>query len=649
VVEIKFFPKQRTDAVKQPRKGGSLVQITMRNLSLLMLASLLGACDNPDSTSTSSLSGTVLGGQAPIVGSAVQLMAVGTPPAPATVLASATTDANGNFHLGPPNCVSPDQQLYLTATGGNPGGGANSAINLLTIVGPCGDALRSYTINELTTVAAVYSANHFIGPTGCVDCAAGSPADVDNISGSSPGLPNAFSTAPRLVDPARGTLAALPDATSCGASPPAINCTTSRKLGSLANALAACVNTSGPTSSQCVQLFNCSVPGASAASTTACNIPAGTTAPTDTLSALLSIARNPVTVAKAGIYYTATRNVVFSPAASSAPADWTLSRTLTGGGLNAPAGIAIDAQGFVWAADLSGNSLSKFGPDGVALSGSGYTGGGLNSPYAVAVDPNGNIWVSNDVGPASGASLSEFGSNGVPITSSSGYTGGGLADPTGIAFDTAGNAWVGNGGASNLSEFTASGNPVGSGYSGSGASDPLAVAISSTGNIWFDNSSNVLGEFNSAGAPIPVNGYPVSGLTTAVGVAIDPNDNVWVASFNNTLFKVSDSGTVLSGPSGFTGGGMNGSRWLAIDASGNVWVSSSGGGVISEFNSSGTALSPSSGFSSDGAVGGFGIAVDASGNVWSSNTNSNSLTELIGAAAPTRTPLVSTLSMGFQP
>jgi hypothetical protein len=38
------------------------------------------------------------------------------------------------------------------------------------------------------------------------------------------------------------------------------------------------------------------------------------------------------------------------------------------------------------------------------------------------------------------------------------------------------------------------------------------------------------------------------------------------------------------------------------------------------------------------------IAIDASGNVWAANPNGNCVTELISAAAPTRTPLVAAIT-----
>jgi DNA-binding beta-propeller fold protein YncE len=63
-------------------------------------------------------------------------------------------------------------------------------------------------------------------------------------------------------------------------------------------------------------------------------------------------------------------------------------------------------------------------------------------------------------------------------------------------------------------------------------------------------------------------------------------------------------------------------------------------GTVSEFNSSGTAISPSGGFQGGSMNDPIGIAIDASGNVWVSNDFDASITQLIGAAAPVKTPLI---------
>jgi streptogramin lyase len=100
--------------------------------------------------------------------------------------------------------------------------------------------------------------------------------------------------------------------------------------------------------------------------------------------------------------------------------------------------------------------------------------------------------------------------------------------------------------------------------------------------------------------------------------------------------------------------------YLVVDGNGNVWTTDNAQtspGSIEELNSSGTAISPSSagtapfnvlGYSHVGIGTGAGIAVDPSGNVWVANNSASgvssvSVFELVGAAAPTITPIAAAL------
>ena len=120
------------------------------------------------------------------------------------------------------------------------------------------------------------------------------------------------------------------------------------------------------------------------------------------------------------------------------------SRLFTGGGLNGPAGLALDHSGNVWITNATGNSLSKFDPNGNAISSSaGYTGGGLNLPQGVTIDGLGNVWVSNQV--SNSNTLSEFDSSGNALSPSSGFAvpSNSLNTSGSIAIDASGNLWTG--------------------------------------------------------------------------------------------------------------------------------------------------------------------------------------------------------------
>ena len=89
------------------------------------------------------LRGNMHGGQQPISGASVQLYAAGTngygSSATALLSAPVITDANGAFSItGNYTCPSSTSQLYIVATGGNPGltpGTNNAAIALMAALG----------------------------------------------------------------------------------------------------------------------------------------------------------------------------------------------------------------------------------------------------------------------------------------------------------------------------------------------------------------------------------------------------------------------------------------------------------------------------------------------------------------------------------
>ncbi len=471
-----------------------------------------GATSPASSGATINLQGVVHGGQSPIVGATVTLYEAGPAGEAATVLGTATTAADGSYSFSSVTsygnngaCATASSLVYVVASGGNPGAGVNNAINLMAAIGPCGSIPSYVVINELTTVAAVYALNGFAYqssvPTGtpgtlngCVDCALATTSDMTELNGNAPGITNAFNNAALLADVATGNPAAwLPTAGQCGGSSPPANCGAVEKLSSLATALAACVNTESDSSSQCVELFDCAVPGASFTSGTGdapgtCTPPDGSTPATDTLTATLYIARDPGLVAINGVFDVSTLYVQFSPVLTAAPNDWTLALNFTGGGLNSPTGIAIDSSGDVWVAN-GNNSVTELTPSGTAISPtSGFTGGGLNSPYGIAIDSSGDVWVANN----GGSSVTEIGNpGGGAISPASGFTGGGLNFPYGIAIDASGDVWVANAGNSSVTEL---GNPGGgaispaSGFTGGGLNVPYGIAIDPSGDVWVANA-----------------------------------------------------------------------------------------------------------------------------------------------------------------
>jgi len=620
---------------------------------------------NTDSIPGTVLHGTVHGGQNPIVGARVYLYAVNTNGyggpgiAPSSTNASVsllgndagttedtnghyyvTTDQYGNFTItGDYSCPSNYPHTYFYASGGDPGlgSGVNSAVALTAPAQACNTS-ASTDINEVSTIVTAYA---FAGY-------ASDPVHVStsNTLLAATGLTNAANNVSNLEN--TSTSVAL-------ATTPAGNGTVPQtEINTLANILAACVNSTGPASTQCTTLFSNAASSAFAA--------------TDTATAALNIAHNPgpSSTVVGNLFGLQTPSSPFQPMLPAAPNDFTIAVSYTGGGLNSPVPLAIDASGNVWVGNTASgaNNVSEFSPLGAPVTSSPFSGGGIVDPYSIAIDKSGNLWTAN----VTPNSLSELSSAGAPISTSAGYTGGGLNAPYDIALDSLGHVWVVNNVGSSLSEFTSTGSTPGTplttspGDQGGGISNnPVSLAIDASGNIWISDSITLgaLSEFYATGtssgtAESGTNGDTGGGLNDPWGLAVDGSGNVWLADSGTGANRISlfgAGGTAISSATGYTGGGLNIPEGIAIDGAGNVWVVNRGStnimapypdSSISEFNSLGTAISSSTGYQARLNLC-LRIAVDGSGNVWVTNASLNSITEFVGAGSPVVTPKVANL------
>jgi hypothetical protein len=390
----------------------------------------------------------------------------------------------------------------------------------------------------------------------------------------------------------------------------------------------ACVDTAG-SNSTCTNLFSAATPP-------------GGTAPTDTLSAMLDIARNPGSNVSA-LFQIAPAKGLFQPSLSGAPNDWTLSVEYTGGGLFAPQLPAIDASGNIWVPNaVDPGTLSEFSPLGEPLAGAnGFSGGGLSYPQAVAVDLNGNVWSANE----GVSSVSEHTSGGTALSGASGFTATGLSTQYAIALDAAGNVFTANSN-STVTKLNAAGTSTGQ-FTNGGLNVGYSVAIDSSQNVWIANAGPLLtpgdsvSKFSNTGTSASLSGFTGGGLNGPVSIAIDAVGNAWAGNFNAaSVSKLSTTGSPLSGGGYTTPAPVSG---LAVDGSNTVWTANTDGS-ISHLSNSGSAISPATGYLAAAATGEVGIAIDASGNVWTTDAWPNSsgqysLFEYIGAAGPTSVPL----------
>jgi hypothetical protein len=532
------------------------------------------------------------------------------------VLATTTTDANGNFTLPTFSCGGRFTHTYIEARGGNPGlasGTNNSAIFLAADLGFCSNLTPAtyINLNEVTTVATAYALRAFV--------------DGNNIGTSSTnigGLSNAESAYSNLVNTATGT--------SPGASVPAGVSVPTSTIHSLANSLAACVNTAGPTSSACSKLFTDT--GVSSTGTTA-----------NTFNIAVAIAGTPLVNGNvADIFNVAGASPPFQPALASAPSDWTLPVVYTSGNLRSPqTALAIDANGQVWVATLGGfaGTIEVLAPTGQLVE-TNLLNTALDSPSAIAFDQNGDLIIAND---ASGdSSVMKYSTSLGTVVFKN--TGSQIPDPTSLAIAQsgiilAGSAYGGGGYTTLLSISDSSGTGI-SIINGGFNFTPVAVA--NNGDIVI--ASDPTGVYTSDN--LSSGGFNATCACPGTAVDFDYNSDMYVA-YKQTVVRVAPPYTqessilLLFSP---LGSGVLTS--VAIDGKGIIWVGTSGA------PSSLLDLSHTSYLLHTTASSVSAMAIDRSGNIWLATSSSGGLVEVVGAASPVVTPratAVENSTLGTEP
>jgi hypothetical protein len=241
-------------------------------------------------------------------------------------LAQARTNSDGRFDLSSQETPGADVILYVVAKGGvasvNKGSGDNPAITMLSVLG--NSPPSTVVINEMTTVASVWTHNQFIDGTAIIGHALGLKIAAGNV----PGFVNLQTG---------GWGAAIQDAINSSQT------TTMANFATLSSLLAGCTTRVRPDA--CASLFDATTPP-------------GGKAPTDTLGALQSVARNCAyrperLFALLDAFYPVPqgknlRRTPYMPYLNYAPSAWTLPLKFTGGGLSAPGKIMFDVEGNAW-------------------------------------------------------------------------------------------------------------------------------------------------------------------------------------------------------------------------------------------------------------------------------------------------------------
>ena len=609
------------------------------------------------------LKGQVLGAGAPIANSAVMLYAAsaGAP----KQLAQAKTGTDGRFALDLPGQPDKGAILYLVARGGTPtankAGGNNPAIALLSVLGATPP--KSVTINELTTVASVFTSAQFI--------------NGEAIWGNPLGLRIAAGNAPNLVDPITGKWGkVLLDPINSSMT---TTLATLDTLGSLISAY-----------------FMVADDGWRARFLKAATPPSGVT-PKNTLEAMAGIARAPWAASKElyALFDTAyplpapdgRRNSPFAPYLVYEPDDFALSLCFSGGGDYANGRFMFDAEGNLWSGmnwmpgsqsgvnKSTGGGVGKFSPNGMALSPpiTGFTGMGIDGVgWGTAVTKD-RVWISSFNGKIL---VMDF--NGKPVASESDFP---FKEKflglMGIGVATNGDVWIADGSNNQLLHFPGGRIKEGRIVKVAGLKSPFDIVIDSQNRVWVANSSSDTVVRFPASDPTQVESF-----RAGIGVralALDSKENVWVASnmdlktpqpvlpegisimeqfklITAHMFKyvsgppprptgavnmIRPDGTQAA-PMGFTGEAINIPWGLNVDGNDDVWVGNMWGRSVTLLAGDATKGHPAGTKTGDvihvfraGSIQMItDVSIDPAGNVWAAN-NWNSL-EAAASPNPSR-------------
>jgi hypothetical protein len=624
--------------------------------------------DSPEVT------GRAFGGQQPVVGATMSVVAMGTSGygSTGTVLASTITDSGGNFSFAPGayTCPQSDTPVYLMGVGGNAGAGNNQSAVLAAGIGTCAGAENSYTIvNEVTTVGLAFTLSHFFsttlgGANGANDWFGGPSTMSDGTVQYSRGLVVGNNvTIPTIVFNAIG------QANQTGTNASGTTYTVEwQKINTIANILLSCINSSGSTSTTeirtpCGRLFRYTRVSSDLR-------------PSDTLQAAVQMALHP-SLELANLFNLASATSQFTPSLTSVPNDWTIgvSFSTPSLGLAVDTGtqgtLDIDASGKIW---FPSNAAAKAGAayfDPVSQSFDGpFNSTGLVHPQQVAIDANGYAWFNDSATSTVAGYLVA-----APATTQTASLPNTVSNALTVGGDNRINVGITNASLYELANISADRTT----YT---LTPGITYSFPVTSMAGDRNDGDAL-SITSAGTTQMRSYYVTASPPSSTQFVVANDDSGQVIYIGNDFLAVrsysgvgnaNDGLCIFSGSChNFRGGLQNTAKGMVIDGARNLWVAERAvGGVlqvpVNDPDASGGAIYvnpngnnvPNNEFLHGTDNGGTatlpcGIGIDVTGNVWMTNAGCTTtgctpgsflLTEIIGAATPTITPISAQITSG---
>ena len=304
----------------------------------------------------------------------------------------------------------------------------------------------------------------------------------------------------------------------------------------------------------------------------------------------------------------------------------------TSGLFNAPAGMAVDSKGFIWAVDRENARIQKLKENGeyVTKFGSfGEAAGKFRSPADIAIDSKGNFWIAD----AGNNRIDKFSEKKEFVASFSSASGKSFKEPESIAVDSKDNVWVADTHGVRIVELNSAGETIRIAGNKGELSEPAGIAVGPNGEVWVaDRYENDVVEFSETGQFLHRFGSEGSAplqFERPDGIDVDSQGNVWVADLgNDRVQELGEHGEYLSqfgsegqGPGQFDFGWPYYSVGLASDGKGNILVADTENDRIERWQIPSFVPSAAGSFGSAGSgegqlYGPAGMAKDLQGNLW---------------------------------
>jgi uncharacterized protein (TIGR03437 family) len=306
--------------------------------------------------------------------------------------------------------------------------------------------------------------------------------------------------------------------------------------------------------------------------------------------------------------------------------------------LNSPYGLACDAKGNLYIADLGNARVRKVLPDGtITTVAGGVASQALSEPRNLALDRSGNLYISD----FTGHRVYRLGTDGALVTvvgtGISGFSGDGglpahaqLSFPAGLALDLQGSLLIADSGNHLVRKVTQTGIS-----SIAKAATPTGLAFDSLGALYIaDPSANQV-------VKIPANGAPGLLLSAAAqDVVFSPDGNLYAAVASMVLrVDAASAVTTRAGGGGLAYGDsgsaasarLNHPAGVAMDSSGNLYIADRDNNRIRRVSADGTITTVvGTGASGNSGDGGFAnqaqlnapssVSVDTAGNLYIADT-----------------------------